>query len=160
MLKKFLFNRLIEYFPGYLCCPEYLWFRNAKSQNDNLESEYLIYLAKEINAHKTFVEFGFHFNEFNSVSLCKSNYSGLLIDSDEENCINANKIFKTLNLNTSALSKWIEIEDLNVIYNFVGDNNNNLGILNIDIDGNDYWILKELISNFLPVTNKGFSMYF
>lgn len=39
--------------------PATFWKLYVKSQNNNEESEYLIWLCNEINATKSFVEFGF-----------------------------------------------------------------------------------------------------
>ena len=54
---------LINFFPVKL------WKMIVSSQNE--ESEYLIKICEEIDANKSFVEFGFHPYEFNSVSLAK-----------------------------------------------------------------------------------------
>jgi hypothetical protein len=130
--------------------PEKEWKIRASSQNDDEESSYLIWLCREIDASKSFVEFGFGIYEFNSVSLVKSGYRGMLLDGGEENCKLANRIFSNLNLNVTALAHWITLETLEPIETFVLELDNELGVLNVDIDGNDYWILKSLLFKFQP----------
>jgi len=133
---------LVKFFP----CK--LWKMFASSQNE--ESEYLIKICEEIDSNKSFVEFGFHPFEFNSVNLVKKNYKGLLLDGNKKNCDLANLIFTKLDLNTKAYFHWISIDSLIPIEDFVSRLNGDLGILNIDIDGNDYWILKKLLTKISP----------
>ena len=59
-------------------------------------------------------------------------------------------IFKNLKFNTKAISQWIDLNSLAPIIGFYQENDNNLGVLNIDIDGNDYWILKALLQFIKP----------
>lgn len=126
------------------------WVTQARSQNDDIESNSLMRWADELKCHKSFVEFGFEPSEYNSIGLTKLNYNGLLLDGSEENCKISNTIFKMLNLNTKAVPKWIDLESLEPIFDFYYANGNKLGVLNIDIDGNDYWILKALLEKMKP----------
>jgi hypothetical protein len=88
---------------------------------------------------RSFVEFGFSGWEFNCVEYRES-WRGLLIDADPYNV----KISKILNgANITTIQKWITKEGLEVVKEWVGDAP--LGILSIDVDGNDYWFLKDLI---------------
>jgi hypothetical protein len=126
------------------------WILEANSQNQNAESNSLIRWAQEFQCHKSFVEFGFEPFEYNSIGLTKLNYSGLILDGSSDNCQTANFIFKNLNFNTKAINQWIDLDSLDPIIDFYHENNNNLGVLNVDIDGNDYWILKELLKTIKP----------
>ena len=130
--------------------PSLLWSKTASSQNADEESDYLIKLTRKINANKSFVEFGFHPYQFNSVSLAKNGYRGLLLDSDEDNCTLANRIFNKLGFNCTAVKHWIALDTLQPILGFVESLGGELGVLNVDIDGNDYWVLKELTSKLYP----------
>ena len=130
--------------------PATFWKLYAKSQNNNEESKYLISLCDEINATKSFVEFGFGVFEFNSVSLVQRGYKGLVLDGDVKSCRLVNLIFKRLNLDVKALRHWIEIKSLDPIVDFVSSLSGKIGVLNVDIDGNDYWILKELLKKISP----------
>jgi len=130
--------------------PELAWKLFAGSQNDDRESIALSYYAKEFSIHPSFIEFGFHPYEYNSVSLTKLDFDGLLLDGSQATCDLANMIFSRLNLRTSAAATWITINSLDPIVNFVKKNDGFLGALSVDVDGNDYWILKALLSKFKP----------
>lgn len=128
--------------------PYQTWKMMASSQNE--ESEYLMQICEEVNANKSYIEFGFHPYEFNSVCLAKKNFNGLLIDGNKKNCELANDIFMKLNLNSKACFHWISIKSLSPIEDFVSGLRGDLGVLSIDIDGNDFWILKKLLNKISP----------
>ncbi|ACK67325.1 conserved hypothetical protein [Rippkaea orientalis PCC 8801] len=98
----------------------------------------------EIN-HKTFVEFGVEdYTECNTkFLLINNNWTGLVIDSDSD-CIERikkNKIYWSYNL--KAIEAFVTQDNINSILQtngFKGD----IGLLSIDIDGNDYWIWKAI----------------
>lgn len=126
------------------------WSIYASSQNKNIENKLLKKYSEKLEIDKSFIEFGFHVFEYNCVGLTKLNYKGLLIDADTKNCKRSNLIFKKLKLNTKAESNWIKRNSINSILEFVKNNNDKLGILSVDIDGNDYWILQEIYSLVKP----------
>jgi hypothetical protein len=106
--------------------------RGGASQSD--EADILVGLAK--TCPKTFVEFGFHPTEYNCVGL--AGFSGLLIDGDRG----------TVKLARAILPKRIEVrqqflalENLNSVATYHAE----LGVLSIDVDGNDYWFLEALL---------------
>jgi hypothetical protein len=95
----------------------YYRLRSRISGGQSDESQIIERLAK--SAPRTFVEFGFHPNEFNCAPLARSpDWRGLLIDTNARQIADAR----------SMLSNRIEI-----------------GVLSIDVDGNDYWFLERLI---------------
>ncbi len=144
MLKRKLGKFISFFFPGLI------WKKKAVSQNNNKDSEALLRYAEELKVNKSFVEFGFGPFQYNSIGLTKQHYKGLLIDGTKSNCDQGNKIFKSLKLNVTAICHWITLESLKPIIDFVKRNDGRLGVLNIDIDGNDYWILKKLLLHFKP----------
>ena len=144
MLKRKLGKFISFFFPGLI------WKKKAISQNDNQESEALLRYAEELKTDKSFVEFGFGPFQYNSIDLTKRHYKGLLIDGTKLFCDQANKIFKSLKLNVTAICHWITLESLEPIIDFVKKNDGKLGVLSVDIDGNDYWILKKLLIHFKP----------
>jgi hypothetical protein len=85
---------------------------------------------------KTFVEFGFHPSEFNCVSL--SGFSGLLIDGDATSVRVANL---ALPRRLRAVQSFLTLDNLDVVRNAFPA----LGVLSIDVDGNDYWFLQALL---------------
>lgn len=116
----------------------------TKSQNKNIESSVLGSLIPYVES-KTFVEIGFHFREFNSVDLIKNDLYGKLVDTskyDYFNILFSKFIFKNI------LKKKIDILDLHVKpENVISIFDDKLGFLSLDIDGNDYWILKKILEN-------------
>lgn len=144
MIKRKIGKLFSFFFPGII------WKKKAMSQNNNKESKILLKYAQEIGIDRSFIEFGFGPFQYNSIDLTKQNFKGLLIDGNKTSCDNINKILKSLKLNTRAICHWISLKDLSPIIDFVKQNNDKLGLLSIDIDGNDYWILKELSKNFKP----------
>ena len=144
MLKRILRKFIYFFFPHLI------WKKKAISQNDNKDSEALLRYAEELKVNKSFVEFGFGPFQYNSIGLTKQHYKGLLIDGTKSSCDQGNKILKSLKLNVTAICHWITLESLEPIIDFVKKNDGKLGVLNIDIDGNDYWILKKLLLHFKP----------
>ena len=126
------------------------WISQAKSQNNNAESNSLVHWVDEFQCHPSFVEFGFEPFEYNSIGLTKLNFDGLILDGSTENCRTANSIFNNLKFNTKAVTQWIDLDSLDPIIEFYKKNNNILGVLNVDIDGNDYWILEALLQKIKP----------
>jgi hypothetical protein len=109
----------------------------GRSQSD--EAAILVSLVSKLNIPNTFVEFGFHPNEFNCIGL-RHRFAGLLIDGDES----------TVSLARSVLPRTIDVEarfltlaNLDLVERRYHPGQ--LGILSIDVDGNDFWFLKRLI---------------
>lgn len=100
------------------------------------------YLISKVEIeNKEFVEFGVEdYSESNTrFLLLNNNWSGLVLDGSE---LNVNKIINSnyyWRFDLKALHHFINKENINQL---IKDNckNNNIGILSIDIDGNDYWI--------------------
>ena len=106
------------------------------------EDGILQFLIKNVDIRrKIFVEFGVeNYVEANTrFLLVNNNWSGLVIDSDKENIqyIKNDSIYWKYNL--KATCEFIQRENINKILvdnGVTGD----IGLLSIDIDGNDYWI--------------------
>ena len=98
--------------------------------------------------NKVFIEFGVeNYKESNTrFLLINNNWSGLVIDGSEQNIkyIKKDKISWAYDLH--AVCKFITKDNINSIINdFVNQGyHRNIGILSIDIDGNDYHIWKEI----------------
>lgn len=89
-----------------------------------------------INCPRTFVEFGFHPTEYNCIGL--ADFNGLLVDGDDT----------TVRLAKAVLPKRIESRQSFITLDNIkslGAHFPKLGVLSIDVDGNDYWFLKELL---------------
>ena len=131
---------------------KYLINRNQlidiQSQSWGEESQFLRKCSKYLE-NKSFIEFGFAIDEFNSISLINKNFQGLLIDTWRSQAILFNLIAKLNHWNSKAISRFLEIDNLEPLKYFI-KKNNGLGVLSVDIDGNDYWILKEIIKTNEP----------
>lgn len=104
------------------------------------------YLINKLNiSNKTFIEFGVQdYIECNTRFLLMNNYwSGLVIDgsSDYINFIKKDYYFWKYDL--KAIDKFITIDNINEIISSAGFREE-IGLLHIDIDGNDYWIWDAL----------------
>lgn len=109
------------------------------------------YLVDEIQIdNKVFVEFGIeNYLQSNTRFLViNDNWSGLVIDGGESDIayLKQDPIYWAHNI--KAECKFITKDNIEAILNDNGINRD-LGILSIDIDGNDYWIWKS-IQSFKP----------
>ncbi len=102
-------------------------------------------LSKIKSKNRSFVEFGCeNYLESNTrYLLFNNNWKGLIIDGDINNINEIKESYYFWKHELTAVSNFISKENIREIINQYGFQNN-LGILSIDIDGNDYWILKEL----------------
>lgn len=105
--------------------------------------QYLISNVKFCN--KKFIEFGVEdYYECNTRFLLSNNqWSGLIIDGDAENIkkIKNDTIYYSSHL--KAVNHFITKDNINEIIEINGFSGK-VGILSIDIDGNDFWILKAI----------------
>ncbi len=122
------------------------YFEICKSQNNNKENLFLTSLANLVK-NKYFIEIGFHHLEYNTSGLIQKNFQGQLIDGGNR-----------LNIYLMRLIMFILRKKVNISNAFITTNNvidvlkkTEIGFLSIDIDGNDYWILKKIVEgNILP----------
>jgi hypothetical protein len=104
------------------------------------------YLINNIkNIENKFIEFGVeNYEEANTKFLLESfNWEGLIIDSNNNYVSDIKKKNYYWRYNLNVANEFISKENINSIIN---DNNfsGEIGILSIDIDGNDYWIWEEI----------------
>lgn len=106
------------------------------------------YILGRINLPKEmqkFVEFGVgDYTEANTrFLLINNNWSGLIIDASEDNAnyIKADHIYWKHQI--KVLNEFITVANINSIITKEGFAEN-LGLLHIDIDGNDYWVWKAI----------------
>lgn len=128
-IKSFLRNTPVRY---YLNLIKGRFGRTPQSD----ESDILNKLIEACAPPRTFVEFGFHPNEYNCIGL--NGFDGLLIDGDSQ----------TVKLARTLLPECIEVKQCFITLeniDSIGSHFSQIGILSIDVDGNDYWFLKALL---------------
>ena len=96
--------------------------------------------------YHNFIEFGVeNYKEANTkFLLLNNNWSGLIIDSSKENINQIKKSNFFWKYNLDAKNSFITRENINKIIADSKLDKNHIGILSIDIDGNDYWVWKEI----------------
>lgn len=107
------------------------------------------YLINNIDIpFKTFIEFGVeNYTESNTrFLLVNNNWSGLVIDGSKENIdfINNDPVSWAHELHTTC--SFITKDNINsILSSFLNKGyNKQIGLLSVDIDGNDYWVWKEI----------------
>lgn len=110
--------------------------RGVRGQSN--EGAILRSLADSEDAPRTFIEFGFHPVEFNCATLI-DDYAGLLIDGSADQVADATAI---LPHSVAARQSFITLDNLD----WIADWFSKVGVLSIDVDGNDYWFLERLVA--------------
>jgi hypothetical protein len=91
------------------------------------------------HAPRTFVEFGFHPIEFNCVGLARDpDWRGLLIDGSKRQVEDAQALWPD---RIKIVESFLRLDNLDLVRSTFLQ----IGLLSIDVDGNDYWFLKALI---------------
>jgi hypothetical protein len=90
---------------------------------------------------KIFVEFGVEdYKQANTrFLLINNNWSGLVIDGSEENVSRIKSDYVYWNYNLKAVTSFVTKENINSLLKENGLSGE-IGLLSIDIDGNDYWV--------------------
>ena len=115
--------------------------------SQNNEDGIIDHIFSKVPNNRNFIEIGFGFYEFNSLNLIKKGWSGKLIDFNRDNCLVLKKLLKFFfpNSDVSIVNKKVLKENINQIISEKSDNKKKtIDFFSLDIDGNDYWILKEL----------------
>ena len=96
--------------------------------------------------YQNFIEFGVEdYSEANTkFLLLNNNWSGLILDSSNENIENIKKNNFFWKFDLEAIECFIKKENINSIITNSNIYKKKIGILSIDIDGNDYWVWKEI----------------
>ena len=120
------------------------------------------FLVREVQIHnKTFIEFGVEdFSESNCrYLLMASDWQGFVIDGSDENISRLQNSYFYWRHDLQSIAAFIDKENINKLLE-KSDFDRDLGILSVDIDGNDYHIL-ETINVFEPrIIISEFNPYF
>lgn len=95
--------------------------------------------------HRTFVEFGVEdYTEANTrFLLMNNNWSGLVMDGSENNIKQLNKWNYLWKYDLLAKAAFITKDNINKLISDAGYSGD-IGLLSIDLDGNDYWVLNAI----------------
>ena len=106
------------------------------------------YLIRQIGClgRSTFIEFGVeNYEEANTrFLLINNNWRGLIIDGSPENIAHIRDTSLFWNSNLTAVSCFIDADNINSLISKNGFANRDVGLLSIDIDGNDYWVWEKI----------------
>jgi hypothetical protein len=118
------------------------WDFKVCSQNG--EDGIISHLVSELRIQgSTFVEFGFAPSESNLLCYAViTGAKGLFIDGSAECCSNANRLFPRVGINAKAVCAWIDRDNINELIS--ANVGNDVGLLSVDLDGNDYWIWQSI----------------
>lgn len=113
--------------------------------------QYLVNYAKINRKERRFVEFGVEdYRESNTrFLLMNDNWSGLVMDGSEKNVERITTDINFWRYDLTALAKFITKENIASVLKTNGFDKN-IGLMHIDIDGNDYWIW-EVLEDVRPV---------
>jgi hypothetical protein len=111
------------------------------SRSQSNEAELLAGLAESIEMPPTFIEFGFAPLEMNVGSLIRRGFTGVLIDASGGRAMRL--LRWRLRGRVDVLERFLTVENIG----FLGERYRpgTLGVLSVDVDGNDYWLLRELL---------------
>ncbi len=116
----------------------------GESQSD--EADRIDALLAKVSVPQTFCEFGFHSSEFNCARLARRGWQGLLIDGDKGRVAIAKKVLsQDKQIRAIAQCAFLTRENVRSILetHFRGAP---IGVLSVDVDGNDYWLLGECLA--------------
>ena len=94
---------------------------------------------------KNFIEFGVeHYAESNTrFLLMNDNWSGYVIDGSEKNILKLRKAYYYWRYDIQSVAAFVEKDNINELLEGSGFGEE-IGILSIDIDGNDYWVWQAM----------------
>jgi hypothetical protein len=116
--------------------------RHIAPPSQSNEQELLAQLLRGVSVPHTFCEFGFDANEFNCAQLINAGWHGVLIDGDARKVAAAQSVFPR---RVTVLCEYVNRDNVyNTISRYYAPHT--LGVLSIDVDGNDYWFLQALLA--------------
>lgn len=125
--------------------------------SQNNEDGLIEHIFSKIKNNQVFFEIGAEFNQSNSINLIKKGWKGTLVDSDLKKCTDMKNFLKKYFTSNKikVLNRFIDKKNLNLIIK-----DNNIDFFSIDIDGNDYWVLKNLNTKNIKVICAEYNPFF
>lgn len=116
-----------------------------KITSQNNEDGIIEHIFNKIPNNKSFFEIGFEYYESNTLNLIKDNWSGVLIDQSRAESLLTKKLLNYFypKNDISIVTERVTRDNINNIIN-KNKKNNEIDFFSLDVDGNDYWILKNI----------------
>ena len=132
-----------------------------KLTSQNNEDGIIEHIFSKIPNKKNFVEVGFGFYEFNALNLIKNGWRGKLIDFDKDECLVSEKLLNFFypKSNVQIINKAVFRDNINELV-YSKTDHEEIDFFSLDIDGNDYWVLKELNTDKIKVICCEYNHYF
>jgi len=129
-----------------------IWDYGVKVQSQNEEDGILYYIFAHIGAktRKTLEICAGDGIECNSANLIlHHDFHGYLVDSNMDAMKRGVEYYKSKGCidRVRYLYGWVDKESIHTIINYAGLRGQEIDLLIMDIDGNDYWILKEIMQS-------------
>lgn len=108
------------------------------------------YLVHNLDlTHKTFIEFGVedYFESNTRFLLQKDNWSGFVMDGSDKNILRLKKASFYWRHDLNAQAVFVTKDNINKLLSDGMSDWDGVDLLHIDIDGNDYWVWKEIDIN-------------
>lgn len=107
--------------------------------------QFLVHHVGILPRERVFVEFGVEtYREANTrLLLVKDYWRGLVLDGSESHVRSIRDDEVSWRYDLTATAAWIDRDNINAL---IGDNgfSGEIGLVSVDVDGNDYWILEAL----------------
>ena len=119
---------------------------NVSSQNN--EDGIIEYIFSLVPNDKFFFEIGFEYNQSNTLNLIKNKWNGILVDANKKTCDLTKDLLKIYfkNSKINIINKYVNKKNISELVQ-----NINIDFFSIDIDGVDYWVLKNINLNNIKV---------
>ncbi len=116
-----------------------------KITSQNNEDGIIDYIFSKIPNNKYFIEIGFGYYEFNSLNLIKKGWRGKLIDIDIEESTALRCLLEKYypKSQVKVINTKVTKENINKLI-LKEELNKEIDFFSLDIDSNDYWILKSM----------------
>ncbi|WP_340300696.1 hypothetical protein [Roseobacter sp. HKCCD5988] len=111
------------------------------------EEDFFLYVLSRILGLNSFLEFGVEDWRESNTRILSSLINGryCVIDGSAKNITKIQKSREFYSANVLALQSWITVENINnLIVSASSALSTEFDVISVDLDGNDYWVLKEI----------------
>lgn len=99
----------------------------------------------------SFCEIGFHSTEANCIRLAlRHGFHGVFFDADKQKCSVFNEAAQHHGIDAKAVPLWVTRSNIVPAMKNTGWLDEQITVLSIDVDGNDLWLMEEILKTFRP----------